>query len=166
MHAGHSLGGIVLRASTASHQASHERAIPTGRAKQLLFCNESGRCGGGAPADAHPQCSATHPLGHVARMPDESVGWGGVAWSAGHTSCGGIGLQRFCARFSHPGWRCGVGMGWLRTVRNGVPLVTAPCPLLDPVCLAMLNTGITCVGPCPLPVALTLTLTESGHCLG
>eukprot|EP00955_Chlamydomonas_euryale_P042608 352371-Chlamydomonas_euryale.AAC.4 len=47
-------------------------------------------------------------------------------------------------------------MGWLRTMRNGVPFVTAPYPLLDPLCLAALNTGISFVGP--LPATLTLTL--------
>eukprot|EP00955_Chlamydomonas_euryale_P011513 124003-Chlamydomonas_euryale.AAC.15 len=44
----------------------------------------------------------------------------------------------------------------LRIVRNGVPFVTAPYPLLDPLGLATLNTGIPCVGP--LPATLTLTL--------
>eukprot|EP00955_Chlamydomonas_euryale_P093568 364792-Chlamydomonas_euryale.AAC.15 len=59
-----------------------------------------------------------------------------------------------------PGWHVGVGMGWLRTVRNGVPFVTAPSPLLDPLCLAALDTGIPFVGP--LPVTLTLTLILGG----
>eukprot|EP00955_Chlamydomonas_euryale_P033842 349640-Chlamydomonas_euryale.AAC.3 len=49
----------------------------------------------------------------------------------------------------------GVGTGWLRTVRSGMPFVTVPCPLLDPLCHATLNTGIPFVGP--LPVTLTLT---------
>eukprot|EP00955_Chlamydomonas_euryale_P091654 364639-Chlamydomonas_euryale.AAC.32 len=51
-------------------------------------------------------------LGHGARMPDESVDR----------------VQQLCARFSRPGWRGGVGIGWLRTTRNGVPFVTAPYP--------------------------------------
>jgi len=38
-------------------------------------------------------------------------------------------------------------MGWLRTVRNGVLLVTAPSPPLDPLCLAMLSVGIPFMGP-------------------
>jgi len=50
-------------------------------------------------------------------------------------------------------------MGRLRTVRNGVPLVTAPSPLLDLLCLAALNTGIPFLGA--LPVTLTLTLAWS-----
>eukprot|EP00955_Chlamydomonas_euryale_P073669 361808-Chlamydomonas_euryale.AAC.21 len=41
------------------------------------------------------------------------------------------------------GWGC---MGWLRNVCNGVPFVTAPSPLLDPLCLAALHTGIPFVG--------------------
>eukprot|EP00955_Chlamydomonas_euryale_P112844 366166-Chlamydomonas_euryale.AAC.15 len=40
-------------------------------------------------------------------------------------------------------------MGWLRTLRNGVPFVTAPSPLLDPLCLATLNTGIPFVESAP-----------------
>eukprot|EP00955_Chlamydomonas_euryale_P074977 362183-Chlamydomonas_euryale.AAC.3 len=48
-------------------------------------------------------------------------------------------------------------MGWLRTVRNGVPFATAPSPLLDPLCLATLNTCILFVGPLPVNLALTLT---------
>eukprot|EP00955_Chlamydomonas_euryale_P078124 363084-Chlamydomonas_euryale.AAC.6 len=36
----------------------------------------------------------------------------------------------------------GVGTGWLRTVSNGMPFVTAPSPLLDPLCLAALNTSM------------------------
>eukprot|EP00955_Chlamydomonas_euryale_P022771 240401-Chlamydomonas_euryale.AAC.2 len=72
-----------------------------------------------------------------------------------------MGLERLCARFPRPSWRGGVGMAWLRTVRNGVPLMTAPCLLLDPVCLATLNTGTPFVGP--LPVTLTLTLTSNAH---
>eukprot|EP00955_Chlamydomonas_euryale_P007579 80333-Chlamydomonas_euryale.AAC.1 len=77
-----------------------------------------------------------------------------MEWSAGHAPRGGTGLSQLCARFSRPSWRGGVGMGWLRTVRNGVTFVTAPSPLLDPLCLAALNTGIPFLGP--LPVTLTL----------
>eukprot|EP00955_Chlamydomonas_euryale_P058887 357233-Chlamydomonas_euryale.AAC.15 len=50
-------------------------------------------------------------------------------------------------------------MGWLRTVRSGVPVVAAPRPLLDPLRLAALNTGIPCMGPLPKTLTLTLTLT-------
>eukprot|EP00955_Chlamydomonas_euryale_P100720 365303-Chlamydomonas_euryale.AAC.7 len=32
-------------------------------------------------------------------------------------------------------------MGWLRSVRTGVPFLTAPSPLFDPLCLAAFNTG-------------------------
>eukprot|EP00955_Chlamydomonas_euryale_P102000 365387-Chlamydomonas_euryale.AAC.7 len=78
-------------------------------------------------------------------------------WSAGHAPRGGKGL---CARFSCPGWWDGVGMGWLRTVRNGVPFVTASYPLLDPLCLATLNTGIALVGP----LLETIILTLYGRC--
>eukprot|EP00955_Chlamydomonas_euryale_P072708 361489-Chlamydomonas_euryale.AAC.1 len=53
-------------------------------------------------------------------------------------------------------WRSEVGMEWLGTVRNGLPFVTAPSPLLDPLCLALLNTGIPFA--VPLLVSLTLTL--------
>eukprot|EP00955_Chlamydomonas_euryale_P118665 366554-Chlamydomonas_euryale.AAC.2 len=45
-------------------------------------------------------------------------------------------------------------MGWLRTVRNSVLFVTAPSSLLDPLCLAALNTGIPFMGS--LPETLTL----------
>eukprot|EP00955_Chlamydomonas_euryale_P071574 361114-Chlamydomonas_euryale.AAC.4 len=84
-------------------------------------------------------------------MPDESVvssccllkgWWDWVASSAGHALRGGIELQRLCARFSRLVWRGGVDMAWLRTMRNGVPFVTALSSLLDPLFLAMLNTGI------------------------
>eukprot|EP00955_Chlamydomonas_euryale_P112581 366141-Chlamydomonas_euryale.AAC.4 len=34
-------------------------------------------------------------------------------------------------------------------MRYGIPCVTAPSPLLDPRCLAALNTGIPFVGPLP-----------------
>eukprot|EP00955_Chlamydomonas_euryale_P075152 362231-Chlamydomonas_euryale.AAC.3 len=43
----------------------------------------------------------------------------------------------------------------LRTVCDGVPFVTAPNPLLDPLCLAALNTGIL-VGPLHVPLTPTL----------
>eukprot|EP00955_Chlamydomonas_euryale_P029309 309113-Chlamydomonas_euryale.AAC.1 len=98
---------------------------------------------------------------------------------------GRIGLFQLCAKFSRPGWRGGLGMGWLRTsqwrpfviarslqllhtlcgsapctsarvtvsepealaltqhpVRSGMPFVTAPSPLLNSLCLAVLNIGI------------------------
>eukprot|EP00955_Chlamydomonas_euryale_P040775 351806-Chlamydomonas_euryale.AAC.3 len=97
--------------------------------------------------------------GHVARMPDESVvmqlcllkgWWDWVAWSADPAPCGGTGLQRLCALYSRRGWRGGVGMGWLRTVRKGMPFVIAPSPLLHSLCLAALNTGIPFVSPLPV----------------
>eukprot|EP00955_Chlamydomonas_euryale_P060252 357663-Chlamydomonas_euryale.AAC.4 len=75
--------------------------------------------------------------------------WDWVAWSAGHAPLGGIGLLRLCTWFSRPGWRGGVGMGWFRTVCDGVPFMTAPYLLLDPLCFATLNTGIPFVGPLP-----------------
>eukprot|EP00955_Chlamydomonas_euryale_P104117 365542-Chlamydomonas_euryale.AAC.3 len=48
------------------------------------------------------------------------------------------------------GWRVGVGMRWLKTVRSAVPFVTAPSALLDPLCLAALNTGIPVMGALPV----------------
>jgi len=55
----------------------------------------------------------------------------------------------------NPHWRGGVGMGGVvRAVRNGVPFVTVPTPLLYPLCLAMLNTSIPFVGL--IPATLTL----------
>eukprot|EP00955_Chlamydomonas_euryale_P092383 364703-Chlamydomonas_euryale.AAC.5 len=42
---------------------------------------------------------------------------------------------------------------WVCAARNGVPLVTAPSMLLDPLCLAAFNTFVG-----PLPVTLTLNL--------
>eukprot|EP00955_Chlamydomonas_euryale_P060749 357811-Chlamydomonas_euryale.AAC.5 len=39
------------------------------------------------------------------------------------------------------------GMGWHRTVRSGVPFVTAPSSLFYPLCLVALNTGKPIVGP-------------------
>eukprot|EP00955_Chlamydomonas_euryale_P114514 366281-Chlamydomonas_euryale.AAC.13 len=53
-----------------------------------------------------------------------------------------------------PGWRGGVGVRGLRTELSGMPFQAAPSPLLDPLCLAALNTGVPFVGP--LPVTLTL----------
>eukprot|EP00955_Chlamydomonas_euryale_P041584 352035-Chlamydomonas_euryale.AAC.1 len=55
-------------------------------------------------------------------------------------------------------WRGRLGMGWLRTINNGVPFVIVPSALLNPLCLAALNTGIPFMRP--LPVTLTLTLTS------
>eukprot|EP00955_Chlamydomonas_euryale_P071757 361190-Chlamydomonas_euryale.AAC.3 len=52
-------------------------------------------------------------------------------------------------------------MGWLKAVHNGLPFVTAPYPLLDPLCLAALNTCLPFVGP--LPATLTVTLTSCGR---
>jgi len=50
-------------------------------------------------------------------------------------------------------------MGWLEMERSDIPFVAfplmAPSPLLDPLCLAALKTGIPFVGP--PTVALTLT---------
>eukprot|EP00955_Chlamydomonas_euryale_P091308 364613-Chlamydomonas_euryale.AAC.4 len=42
---------------------------------------------------------------------------------------------------------------------HGVPFVTAPCPLLDPLCHVTLNTGIPFVGLLSATLTLTLTLT-------
>eukprot|EP00955_Chlamydomonas_euryale_P070366 360740-Chlamydomonas_euryale.AAC.6 len=70
---------------------------------------------------------------------------------------------QLCARFSRPDWRGGLGMGWLRTLRSGVPFVTALSPLLDPLCLAALNAGIPFVGPLPVTVSLTLKRTQAGE---
>eukprot|EP00955_Chlamydomonas_euryale_P079711 363330-Chlamydomonas_euryale.AAC.28 len=45
---------------------------------------------------------------------------------------------------------------WAGLCAVGVPFVTAPSPLLDPRCLAALNTGIIFVAP--FPVTLTLNV--------
>jgi len=42
-------------------------------------------------------------------------------------------------RISRPGCRGGVGMRWLRTVRSGVPFVTATSLLLYPLVLSRLT---------------------------
>eukprot|EP00955_Chlamydomonas_euryale_P113039 366188-Chlamydomonas_euryale.AAC.8 len=60
------------------------------------------------------------------------------------------GLWQPCARFSRSNWQGVVGTGRLRTAR------IAFSRLLDPICLAALNTGIPFLRP--LPVILTLTL--------
>eukprot|EP00955_Chlamydomonas_euryale_P020098 213604-Chlamydomonas_euryale.AAC.41 len=79
-------------------------------------------------------------LGQVARMP-----------------AGSVVEQLFFAQLSRPGWQGGAGMGWPRTAHSGVPFVTVPSPLFDPLWTAALNTGIPLVGM--LPVTLTLSLT-------
>eukprot|EP00955_Chlamydomonas_euryale_P046914 353530-Chlamydomonas_euryale.AAC.5 len=55
---------------------------------------------------------------------------------------------------------CTPGAAWRRTAHSGIPSVTVPSPLLDPLCLAALNTGLPCAGL--LPVTLTLTLNGAG----
>eukprot|EP00955_Chlamydomonas_euryale_P058121 356979-Chlamydomonas_euryale.AAC.6 len=73
--------------------------------------------------------------------------WDWVEWLAGHTR-GGTGFGQLCAGFTRSGWRGWVGKGWLRAVRSVNPVVTAPSPLLDPLCLAALNTD-TLFGSAP-----------------
>eukprot|EP00955_Chlamydomonas_euryale_P073663 361808-Chlamydomonas_euryale.AAC.15 len=45
------------------------------------------------------------------------------------------------------------GMGRLKIAQSGMPFVTAPSPLRDPLCFAALNTGIPFVGPLPVTLA-------------
>eukprot|EP00955_Chlamydomonas_euryale_P058930 357241-Chlamydomonas_euryale.AAC.17 len=74
-------------------------------------------------------------------MPDGSVvkqllfaeGLVGVGRVAGHAPRGR--LLQLRAQLSCPGWRGGVGMGWLRTARSGNSLVSALSPLFDPSAL-------------------------------
>eukprot|EP00955_Chlamydomonas_euryale_P018388 195529-Chlamydomonas_euryale.AAC.3 len=63
------------------------------------------------------------------------------------------------------GWQGGVGVGWPRTMHNGVPFVTAPYPLLDPLCLATLNTDIPFVGPLPVTLTTGSGGVSTGHFL-
>eukprot|EP00955_Chlamydomonas_euryale_P003507 37845-Chlamydomonas_euryale.AAC.4 len=53
-------------------------------------------------------------------------------------------------------------MAWLRTVRSGVPFVAALSPLLGPLYLAALNTGMPLVDP--LPATLTLAAQQWHAC--
>eukprot|EP00955_Chlamydomonas_euryale_P083560 363869-Chlamydomonas_euryale.AAC.28 len=106
-------------------------------------------------------------MGHVDRMPGGSV-LKQLLFAKGRVGLGGVvGRPHYTwrdralaalRRVSRAGWRGGVGMGWLRTVRSGVRFVTASSQLLDPLCLAALNTGIPFVDPLPKTLTLTLTL--------
>eukprot|EP00955_Chlamydomonas_euryale_P040693 351780-Chlamydomonas_euryale.AAC.5 len=68
--------------------------------------------------------------------------WDCVEWSAGHAPSDGIGLLQLSAQFSHSPWQDGFGMRWLRTAHSGMPFVTAPSPLFDPLLLAAISKGI------------------------
>eukprot|EP00955_Chlamydomonas_euryale_P019919 212566-Chlamydomonas_euryale.AAC.1 len=108
-------------------------------------------------------------LGQMARMPDGSVveqllfaeglvGLGGVVGrpcSTWQDRAFATPSQVLTSRLAEWGWfLAGSGPSAV-----AFPFVTAPSSLLDPLCLAALNTGIPPVGP--LPVTLTLTLEKA-----
>eukprot|EP00955_Chlamydomonas_euryale_P068695 360200-Chlamydomonas_euryale.AAC.1 len=94
----------------------------------------------GTPAHAHPYRGEAHtpPTCHMASMPDGSTTQ--LLFVEGLVGLGGV-VRRPCSTWRHGAvatqqsplpmsrWRGGGGMGWLKTARSDVPIVTAPRPL-------------------------------------